>query len=171
MMNFRALLMACLLVQPVLQAQVPANAAPTGKEWEQEQNLSLNKLAPHATLTPFPGVEAARKILPEFSSLAVSLNGDWKFNWVKHPDERPRDFHRPDYDVSGWRTIPVPSSWQVQGYDVPVYANQPYLFKRDWPRVMGEPPARFTTYTNRNPVGSYRGSSPFRRGGQGGRFI
>ena len=155
-MNFRALLMACLLVQPVLQAQVPANAAPTGKEWEQEQNLSLNKLAPHATLTPFPGVEAARKILPEFSSLAVSLNGDWKFNWVKHPDERPRDFHRPDYDVSGWRTIPVPSSWQVQGYDVPVYANQPYLFKRDWPRVMGEPPTRFTTYTNRNPVGSYR---------------
>jgi beta-galactosidase len=144
-------------LEPVsMVAQPPQPTQPTGKEWEQEQNLSLNKLPPHATLTPFPDVDTAKKTLPEFSSLTVCLNGDWKFNWVKHPDERPREFFQPEFDVSAWRTIPVPSSWQVQGYDVPVYANQSYLFKRDWPRVMGEPPSRFTTYVNRNPVGSYR---------------
>ncbi|HSK78978.1 MAG TPA: glycoside hydrolase family 2 TIM barrel-domain containing protein [Thermoanaerobaculia bacterium] len=58
--------------------------------------------------------------------------------------------------MSGWKEIAVPSSWQTQGYDVPVYSNQAYLFKRDWPRVMGEPPRHFTTFVNRNPVGSYR---------------
>jgi beta-galactosidase len=44
----------------------------------------------------------------------------------------------------------------MQGSGVPVYANQSYLFKRDWPKVMGEPPKHFTAYENRNPVGSYR---------------
>ena len=86
----------------------------------------------------------------------MSLDGAWKFNWVKRPEERPVDFFKPEFDVSGWKEIAVPSSWQTQGYDVPVYSNQAYLFKRDWPRVMGEPPRRFTTFVNRNPVGSYR---------------
>ncbi len=75
---------------------------------------------------------------------------------MKRPEERPVDFFKPEFDVSGWREIAVPSSWQTQGYDVPVYSNQAYLFKRDWPRVMGEPPRHFTTFVNRNPVGSYR---------------
>lgn len=131
-------------------------AQPTGHEWEQEQNLSLNKLPAHATLTPFSDVTNALKILPDFSTRVISLNGDWKFHWVKQPDERPVDFFKPEYDVTSWKTIPVPSSWQLQGYDVPVYVNQAYLFKRDWPRVMGEPPKQFTTFINRNPVGSYR---------------
>ncbi len=75
---------------------------------------------------------------------------------MKRPEERPADFFEPEFDVSGWKEITVPSSWQTQGYDVPVYSNQAYPFKRDWPRVMGEPPQRFTTFVNRNPVGSYR---------------
>ncbi len=152
----RALFMAAVAAAVAWSSSAQELTQPTGKEWEQEQNLSLHKLPPHATIIPFPDAGTAQKILPEFSPFMVSLNGDWKFHWVKHPDERPRDFYRPDFDVSGWRTIRVPSSWQMQGYDVPVYANQSYLFKRDWPRVMGEPPMRFTTYINRNPVGSYR---------------
>jgi len=155
MIKLRVLLVLALLTAAAW-AQAPGPAQPTGKEWEQEQNLSQGKLPPHATLTPFPDVESAQKILPEYSSLALCLNGDWKFHWVKHPEERPKDFFRPEFDDREWRTIPVPSSWQMEGYDVPVYANQSYLFKRDWPRVMGEPPQRFTTYLNRNPVGSYR---------------
>jgi len=129
---------------------------PLGSEWENEQNLSLNKLPPHATLTPFPDVQTALKILPEYSPFVRSLNGNWKFHWVKQPSERPIDFYKTDFDVSNWKTIPVPSNWQLQGYDVPVYVNQAYLFKRDWPHVMEEPPRNFTTFTNRNPVGSYR---------------
>lgn len=141
---------------PVAYPMAEAPAAPTGKEWEQEQNLSLNKEVPRATFFSFADEASAKKILPENSSYWRSLDGDWKFHWVKAPHERPVDFYKPDFDVSSWKTIPVPSSWQMQGYDVPVYSNQAYLFKRDWPKVMGEPPKHFTTFENRNPVGSYR---------------
>ena len=141
---------------PVEYPMAELPAAPMGNEWEQEQNLSLNKELPRATFFSFGDVLSAKKILPEHSSYWRSLDGDWKFHWVKTPQERPADFHKPDFDVSGWKTIQVPSSWQMQGYDVPVYSNQSYLFKRDWPKVMGEPPKHFTAYENRNPVGSYR---------------
>ncbi len=157
-------LLAALAFAPFIQAQAgigdypqaAAPDAPSGKEWESEQMLGLNKERPRATFNSYADVESAKKILPEFSQYRVSLDGDWKFNWVKRPEERPVDFFKPDYDVSGWKEIPVPSSWQTQGYDVPVYSNQAYLFKRDWPHVMGDPPRRFTASVNRNPVGSYR---------------
>ncbi len=129
---------------------------PTGKEWEQEGNLALGKEAPRATFASFGDLASALKVLPEHSQFRRCLDGKWKFNWVKRPEERPEGFFLPCLPVSDWKEIPVPSSWQCQGYDVPVYANQPYLFKRDWPRVMSEPPRNFTTFVNRNPVGSYR---------------
>jgi len=155
-------LLAALALAPSVQAgigdypQAAAPDAPSGQEWESEQRLGLNKEKPRATFNSYADVESAKKILPEFSRYRVSLDGAWKFNWVKRPEERPVDFFKPGFDVSGWKEIAVPSSWQMQGYDVPVYSNQAYLFKRDWPRVMGEPPRRFTTFVNRNPVGSYR---------------
>lgn len=158
-LSLAALHGAALPVQatyPVDYPMAEAPAAPTGKEWEQEQNLSLNKEVPHANFHSFADVESAKKILPEHSAFWRSLDGDWKFHWVKTPAERSADFYKPEFDVSSWKTITVPSSWQMQGYDVPVYSNQAYLFKRDWPRVMGEPPKHFTAYENRNPVGSYR---------------
>lgn len=141
-------------INSTVRAQSPT--APTGHEWEQEQNLSLNKEAARATFASFGDAASAQRILPEYSKYWRSLDGQWKFHWVKQPDERPKDFFQPTFDVSGWAEIPVPSSWQCQGYDVPVYSNQRYLFKRDWPRVMGEPPPSYTAFTNRNPVGSYR---------------
>jgi len=163
MRNARLLaLLAALAFASPLQAgtgdypRAAAPDAPSGHEWEAEQLLGLNKEKPHATFNSYTDVESAKKILPEFSRYRVPLDGAWKFNWVKRPEERPVDFFKPGFDVSGWREIAVPSSWQMQGYDVPVYSNQAYLFKRDWPRVMGEPPRRFTTFVNRNPVGSYR---------------
>lgn len=151
-----SLLLACAAPAAFSAENAPAPSQPTGHEWEEEQNLSLNKQPTHATFASFGDVESARKILPENSAYWRSLDGPWKFHWVKQPDERPRDFYKPEFDVSSWKDIPVPSSWQCEGYGVPVYSNQRYLFKRDWPHVMEEPPKNFTAYINRNPVGSYR---------------
>lgn len=144
-----------LIVGTLLAAHLTA-AEPTGKEWEQEQNLSLNKERPTSILGAFPDVRSSLAILPDTSSWHRSLDGAWKFHWVKEPSLRPIGFASPEFDVSGWKEIPVPSCWQNQGYDTPVYVNQAYIFKRDWPRVMGEPPKHFTTFAARNPVGSYR---------------
>lgn len=138
-------------------AQTAEEAVPTGLEWQQEQNLSFNKEAPRAFSMTFSDVESALKILPENSKWWQSLDGEWKFNWAKDPDHRPKDFFKPGYDVSAWKNIRVPSSWQQQGYGVPLYANQPYPFERNWPYVMTEPKDKtFTSYEERNPVGSYR---------------
>lgn len=130
--------------------------APTGLEWEQEQNLSLNKESARATFMSFSDLNSALKILPENSQWWRSLDGQWKFNWAPDPSKRPVDFYKPGFDVSAWNEILVPSSWQTQGYGVPLYCNQPYPFRREWPHVMLEPPKDYTAYTQRNPVGSYR---------------
>ena len=46
----------------------------------------------------------------------LSLDGDWKFNWVENADQRPTDFFRTDFDDSQWKTFPVPGIWEVNGY-------------------------------------------------------
>ena len=83
-------------------------------------------------------------------------NGKWQFNWVGHPDSRPTEFYQSDYDVSQWQSIDVPGNWQTQGYGRPIYTNHPYPFAKDQPRVMTEPPADYTNFFDRNPVGSYK---------------
>ena len=144
--------------------------APAGDEWESPGNLALNKEQPHAYFFSFGDVESARKVLPENSRYWQSLNGDWKFCWSPDPDSRPADFYRPDYDVSAWDVIPVPSSWNIYGiqkdgsqkYGTPIYVNQPVIFQHrvkvdDWRGgVMRTPPSNWTTYKHRNEVGSFR---------------
>lgn len=135
----------------------PSEPAPTGLEWEQEQNLHLNKEAPTASFMSFSDLKSALKVLPENSQWWKSLNGQWKFHWAKDPQSRPADFYKPDYDVQDWKEIKVPASWQTQGYGTPIYSNQPYPFERSWPYVMKEPSNKnYTSYKERNPVGSYR---------------
>ncbi|TWU42484.1 glycoside hydrolase family 2 TIM barrel-domain containing protein [Novipirellula artificiosorum] len=131
-----------------LSAQAP--------DWENEQVVGINKLAGRATSLPYDDRASAIEATRDASVYHRSLNGIWKFHWVKQPSERPENFFHPSFDVSGWDDMPVPSNWQLRGYGVPVYTNMTYPFKKDPPRVMGEPPANFTNYVDRNPVGSYR---------------
>ena len=156
----------CLATMGLAVTQFGNAPAPTGLEWEQEQNLSYNKEPARAWAFSFTNTEAAKQILPRYSSRWLSLNSttEWKFKWSKDPASRPAGFQDPAYDVSAWETIVVPASWQAMGADpkgkkgwgTALYSNQPYPFARDWPRVMTTPPKDFTNYTERNPVGSYR---------------
>lgn len=145
--------------------------APEGTEWENPQALGLNKEQPHAWFFNFASVEQAKKVLPEHSEYYQSLDGTWKFNWVNHPDKRPVDFYQTDFSTADWDDIQVPGCWNVQGlqadgtqkYGTPIYVNQPVPFYHerkvdDWKNgVMREPKnPSWTTYTDRNEVGSYR---------------
>ena len=58
----------------------------------------------------------------------LSLNGKWKFHWVKNSAERPAGFQDPSYDVSGWDEIKVPGNFEIQGYGTPIYVNTEYEF-------------------------------------------
>ena len=145
-------------------------AAPTGKEWESPTKLALNKLQPRAVTVSSATEEEARNVLPNKSSFYQSLDGTWKFHWCAAPEQRPKDFYRPSFNVSAWDDITVPSCWNIEGlqpggamkYGVPIYVNQKVIFKHtvavdDWKGgVMREPAENWTTYKYRNEVGSYR---------------
>lgn len=127
-------------------------------EIEDHAVNSRLRLRPRVAVWPAPDAAAARASTYEASPWLRSLNGPWKFHWSPEPASRPDGFHRAGFDASGWREIPVPSTWERQGHGVPLFVNQVYPFKVDPPRVMGEPPREYTTYAQRNPVGSYRRS-------------
>ena len=119
-------------------AQVP--------DWEDLSVISRNKEPDHCTLLPYcdPDGELRGNRYP--SEFYQSLDGDWKFQWAPNPDARPADFFKPDFDVSGWKTIPVPSNWQLHGYGIPIYTNVMYPFPAKPPHIPQE----------MNEVGSYR---------------
>ena len=99
-----------------------------GPELEDPGITGVNTLKPHASFIPFPDSKAMVGKKSMESPNMKLLNGNWKFNWAKNPGERPVDFYKQDYDVSSWKEIPVPSDWQMQGYDIPIYTNITYPF-------------------------------------------
>lgn len=137
-------------------AQTNVAGASIPPEIENPELLGINKEPSHATLMPYANLKEALVAKRHASSFSQSLNGDWKFNWVPTPEKRPVDFYKSDYDVSGWKEIAVPSNWEVKGYGTPFYRNLGYTIKKDYPRVMSEPEKWYTSYNERNPVGSYR---------------
>ncbi len=124
------------------------NRVPFPAELENPHVFDIHKTPPHATLYPYATVEQALANEPDRSPWYLLLNGTWKFKWVRSPKDRPVDFQDPTVDVSGWDDIPVPSNWELLGYGIPIYVNQPY----EWTRHP-DPPHVPHDY---NPVGSYR---------------
>lgn len=125
-------------------------------EIENPELLGINKEPAHASLMPYADLNEALIANRHASTFCRSLNGIWKFNWVSWPQMRPVDFYKPEFNVSSWKEMPVPSNWQILGYGTPYYRNNGYIIKKDFPHVMSTPPKNFTAYEERNPVGSYR---------------
>ena len=111
-------------------------------DWENHAKLSEGSLPPRAWFGVFPDVESAKAIRPELSSRRISLDSerDWRFRWSRRPSERPQEFFKPGYDVSGWDVVKVPCSWQAMGirksgerFGTPIYVNQHYIFTPVFP--------------------------------------
>ncbi len=145
----------------VEQVEKPKLEAPI---WEDETVFGINKLPGRATFTPY-ATEAemladsaflATPWLTPKSTLRQSLNGLWKFHLASEPSQRPLDFMNPDFDASDWDNIPVPSNWEMQGYDKPIYCNVEYPHANTPPYIKARP-----GYNDGgknygiNPVGSY----------------
>ncbi len=177
-MNQPILILALAVVTSLSgQAQIKGyfygnDVAPGGHEWQCPDSLAYNKELPRATFSYFKSTESARRVLPEYSEYTMSLDGKWKFHWVKTPSLRPANFYKNGYDTSRWDDIAVPSNWNIAGlqkdgsqkYGTPIYVNQPVIFQHkvavdDWRGgVMRTPPENWTTYDARNEVGSYKRS-------------
>ena len=126
---------------------VASSAVAQVADWENHHVLQINREPARAAFIAY-GTKAGDRTL--------SLNGEWRFHWVKHPSLRVEDFYRTDLNDKGWDRIEVPANWEVNGYGTPIYASAGYVFKIDPPRVMGTPKQKYTTYDERNPVGQYR---------------
>ncbi|XP_024021112.1 uncharacterized protein LOC21406722 isoform X1 [Morus notabilis] len=74
-----------------------------------------------------------------------SLSGYWKFLLAPSPNKVPENFYDSGFQDFDWGTLPVPSNWQMHGFDRPIYTNVVYPFPLDPPFVPEE-----------NPTGCYR---------------
>ena len=123
-------------------------------EWQSQYAVGLNKLAPHTYVWPYANASDIEK--PggyEQSPYYMSLNGKWKFHWVKNPDNRPKDFYQPSYYTGGWADINVPGNWERQGYGTAIYVNETYEFDDKMFNFKKNPPL---VPHAENEVGSYR---------------
>ena len=116
-------------------------------QFHQDHTIfGINKLPPHADFFAFEKESLAESQQLDQSSRYQSLNGNWKFKWTRSPKDRERYFYDESLNDSDWATIPVPSNWEVEGYDHPIYLDERYPFESQWPNV----PEVY------NPVGTYR---------------
>ena len=99
-----------------------------GEEWfDQNDVFQVNREDAHASFIGFDNINSAKnpelRKKHETSPYYQSLNGTWKFEWVKSPHERNMEFYKDSYDTSSWQNIKVPANWQTENYDSPKYTD------------------------------------------------
>ncbi|WP_252191146.1 glycoside hydrolase family 2 TIM barrel-domain containing protein [Polaribacter sp. Q13] len=132
-------------------------------DWENELMFEQNKL--RARVPSYSYINHADALEGNRDkSRTQSLNGTWKFNYVGKSKDRPTDFIKNDFNGENWSDIPVPSSWELQGFGQPIYTNIIYPFtpdiknggKRNFGYMGPHPPQfPFIEKYRDNPVGSY----------------
>ncbi len=132
----------------MLAAGLSANAA--GDEWTDPRVNEVNRAPMHASYFAFATEEEAAEGIKEHSSNFMTLNGIWKFDWVRDADMRPTDFYETGFNDKGWDEIRVPGLWELNGYGDPQYVNIGYAWRSQY---VNNPPA---VPTENNHVGSYR---------------
>ncbi len=108
--------------------------------------FSENVLPPHAS---FHTYSSHAELAAKDSSLAMKLDGIWKFSYARNYNAALKGFEAADYDCRDWDDIHVPAHIQMEGYDAPQYANVQYPWDGREDIQRGEIPQRF------NPTASY----------------
>ncbi len=117
------------------------------KYYEDPGTLHLGTMPYRAYYIPFEADRSANEILEtarEDSEKVTMLSGDWKFRYYNNRFEVDEKFTGTEFKADGFDTIPVPSCWQILGYDRNQYTNVNYPFPYDAPYMPEE-----------NPCGAY----------------
>ena len=134
--------MVCLALSSVYAQKLPV--------WQDPNVNQVNREARHAHFFAFESEEMARQGDKSKSERYLSMEGMWKFNFVKNHQDAPAGFYGLKYDDSKWVDFPVPGLFELNGYGDKIYKNMGYAwcttFKNN-PPYIGE--------TN-NYTGSYR---------------
>lgn len=122
--------------------------------WQNPQINAINRLPMTAYFVPFSSEKAALeqselpvevRFFPNYKhERRMSLDGVWNFKLYKNPSLCD-DNHFLHSNKSDWERIIVPGSWELQGFDAPIYTDESYPFPPN-------PPYLPEDY---NPVGIY----------------
>lgn len=139
----------------LLSSLLCTGALADNEPWQNPQVNEMNREPMHAHFTPFTNEANALKqrALPAdvrfdvnpATERRITLDGTWKFLFSKNNDLCPKDFHKPGFSTRKWSKIEVPGSWELQGFDAPIYTDTRYPFPPNPPYVP----------TDYNPVGAY----------------
>ena len=128
-------------------ATVTADNAP---EWRNPQVNQQNREPRHANFFAFENEELAKAGNKAASSRYLSMEGMWRFQFVKNHQDAPKGFWALNYDDSQWEDFPVPGLFELNGHGDRIYKNVGYAwcttFESD-PPYIGE---------TENYTGSYR---------------
>lgn len=138
------------LLLGLLGACTLSSQAQTFKEWQAPEVNAVNRAPMHANFFAYESIDAAIRNVKENSNNFMTLNGKWKFFWVKNADARPTDFWKVDFNDKGWDDLQVPAVWELNGYGDPIYLNVGYAWRNQF---TNNPP--YVPVEN-NHVGSYR---------------
>ena len=133
-----------------VKAAEAKETAPSFTEWHDLQVNAINRFPLHSHFFAYENRDAALKGDMKGSGNYLSLNGVWKFKWVKNADERPTDFFDPALDDKAWGTMEVPAVWELNGYGDPEYVNVGFAWRGHF---KDNPPM---VPVKDNHVGSYR---------------
>ncbi len=142
-----ALLAAAAIIPQIVRGQIP-----TMTEWHDMQVNELQRLPLHTSFFAYENETLALQSDMTASRRYLSLDGQWKFLWSEHADQRPQDFYRTDFDDSEWARMTVPGLWELNGYGDPVYVNIGFAWRGHFENNPPEVPMKD------NHVGSYRRS-------------
>ncbi len=140
----KQLLTCCLTMLGLAALQAQNN------EWKNPEVNSVNRAPMHTNYFAYTSADEAQAGAKESSKNFMSLNGTWKFNWVRNAEARPTDFYRTDFNDKGWNNLKVPGVWELNGYGDPIYVNVGYPWRNQFKNNPPQVP------TENNHVGSYR---------------
>ncbi|MGL5273793.1 MAG: glycoside hydrolase family 2 TIM barrel-domain containing protein [Phocaeicola sp.] len=119
-------------------------------EWQDPQVNAVNRAPMHTNYFAYENSDLAKQGDKKNSNNYMSLNGTWKFNWVRNADQRPTDFWKTSFNDKGWDELQVPAMWELNGYGDPLYVNIGYAWRNQFTNNPPEIPIE------NNHVGSYR---------------
>ena len=124
--------------------------AQSESRWQNVNINQQNREPRRANFFAFENLEKAQSFDKKKSANYLSMEGMWKFYFVKDHNKRPANFFALKYDDSQWKDFPVPGLFELNGYGDATYKNIGYAWATQF-----DPNPPYISELN-NYTGSYR---------------
>ena len=125
-------------------------AAQSESRWQNVNINQQNREPRRASFFAYENLDKAQNFDKKKSANYLSMEGMWKFNFVKDHNKRPANFFAVKYDDSQWKDFPVPGLFELNGYGDRIYKNIGYAWSTQF-----DPNPPYISEIN-NYTGSYR---------------